>query len=622
MDNLFRGYVITNNKKSTEKIKDRNDFKSYKQVKNLPEFAGVLSNDIILIDVDNKDESDILFEIVKGEGLKCRVYETKRGKHFLFKNSIQKANKTNTLTAIGLNIDIKLGTRNSYEVLKYEGKLRKILYDTETYEEVPRAFLPIKNAYKFNGMSEGDSRNQKLFNYILTLQSNGFSNDESIKTLKMINKYIFDEPLSEKEFETITRDDSFLKPNFFDGNVFLFSNFAEYLKNNFNIKKINNQLHIYKDGIYLSGSKEIESEMIKIIPTLSKTKRNEVLSYLDVLIMNNIIPTDSRYIAFNNCLFDLEDDIHLDFSPEYIIQNKIPWDYNPNAYNKLTDITLDKLSCNDKDIRALLEELIGYCFFRRNELRMTFMLVGDKKNGKSTFLAMLSSLLGFENISSLDLSELDKRFKTAELFGKLANIGDDIGEDFISNTALFKKIATGDRISAERKGQDPFEFNPYSKLIFSANNPPRIRDKTGAVLSRLILIPFNQVFSKDDPDFDPLIKTKLISKESMEYLILLGIKALQRIIKDKEFTKSELAQKELYNYERLNNPILEFIEDEKIENEEVGKVYKRYQVYCAENNYTALSKIEFSKQVMKITKMESKLSRFNGKVIRIYKKIQ
>ena len=40
---------------------------------------------------------------------------------------------------------------------------------------------------------------------------------------------------------------------------------------------------------------------------------------------------------------------------------------------------------------------------------------------------MWSKYVGDRNIASLDLKELGDRFKTAELFGKLANIGDDIG---------------------------------------------------------------------------------------------------------------------------------------------------------------------------------------------------
>ncbi|WP_282926507.1 phage/plasmid primase, P4 family [Helcococcus kunzii] len=619
-DQLFKGYVITDNKKSTEKIRNRTDFKTLDQVKNLPEYAGMLEDDVILIDIDDFEESEILLKIVEGENLKCRVYETTRGKHFLFKNELQKTNKIGALNAIGISIDIKLGTKNSYEVIKFDNKERDILYDTKEYQIVPNYLLPIKGAKSFLNLEEGDGRNQALFSYILALQRDGFSNTESLETLRVINDYILKEPLSKKEFESITRDEAFQKPNFFKKNTFLFAEFSEYLKNNLHIKRINGQLHLYKDGVYINGNRELEAEMLKVIPGLNRAKRNEVLSYIDI-IAQDFETSDERYIAFNNCLYDIKEDKHLDFSPDYIIQNKIPWDYNPIAYHKLTDVTLEKLSCKDKDVRDLLEELIGYCFFRRNELRQTFMLVGDKKNGKSTFLAMLSNLLGMENISSLDLSELDSRFKTAELFGKLANIGDDIGEDFIPNTALFKKIATGDRINAERKGQDPFEFSPYSKLIFSANNPPRIRDKTGAVLSRLILIPFEATFSKEDKDFDPLIKKKLTTKEAMEYLIVLGINALKRVLDKKGFTISEKSIRELESYEKLNNPVIEFIEDTKIENEEVNKIYKQYTVYCAENNYTAVSKIEFSRQVSRIVGLESKQVRINGKRLRIYQTV-
>ena len=38
MDSLFKGYVITNDKKSTEKLRGRNNFKTYEQFKNLQEF--------------------------------------------------------------------------------------------------------------------------------------------------------------------------------------------------------------------------------------------------------------------------------------------------------------------------------------------------------------------------------------------------------------------------------------------------------------------------------------------------------------------------------------------------------------------------------------------------------
>ena len=122
----------------------------------------------------------------------------------------------------------------------------------------------------------------------------------------------------------------------------------------------------------------------------------------------------------------------------------------------MADKTLNKIACDDPAIRALLEEAIGYCFYRRNELGKAFILTGDKSNGKSTFLSMVQTLLGDENIASLDLKELGDRFKTAEMFGKLANIGDDIGDEFIANPAIFKKLVTGGTGISRTQGAKSF----------------------------------------------------------------------------------------------------------------------------------------------------------------------
>ena len=623
---FFKGYVETKNKKCIEKFKGRTDFKTFEQVQSLPEYAGILAAETILIDVDDFEASEILFKVVKEYALTCRVYRTSRGKHFLFKNSGVPTNKTGCKLAIGLTADIKIGTRNSYEVLKYDNQNREILYDTAENEEaqqLPRWLFPVKSKMEFLNMETGDGRNQGLFNYILTLQSNDFSVEEARETIRIINKFVLKVPLSDDEIETVLRDDAFKKPVFFMGSTFLFDKFATFLKNNNHIIKINNQLHIYKNGIYISGLAEIEAEMIQHIPGLNRAKRTEVLAYLDILIRENSKAEDANLIAFENGLYNIVDDSFVEFTPKHIITNKIRWKYNPEAYSELADKTLNKIACNDPQIRALLEEAIGYCFYRRNELGKAFILTGDKSNGKSTFLSMVQCLLGDENISSLDLKELGDRFKTAEMFGKLANIGDDIGDEFIANPAIFKKLVTGERVSAERKGQNPFEFNNYSKLLFSANNIPRIKDKTGAVQRRLTIIPFDARFSADDPDFNPYIKHLLKTDEVMEYLINLGIAGLKRVLLNRKFTGSTKVQKAMDEYEENNNPIIGFFrecEDEEfqIENEPTNVVYKRYQEYCLANSLQPMSNIEFSKQVNRILNMRVENKWLNGKKHRIF----
>lgn len=623
---FYKGFVETKNKKCIEKFKGRTDFKTLKQVQSLQEYAGILTTETVLIDIDDFESSEILFKIIKENALTCRVYKTDRGKHFLFKNNGIPANKTGCKLAIGLIADIKLGAKNSYEVLKLNGKRRKILYDTAENEEaqlLPRWLIPVKSKAEFLNMGAGDGRNQSLYNYILTLQSNDFSIEEIRETIRIINKFVLKVPLSDDELETILRDEAFKKPIFFQNKTFLFDKFAAFLKNNHHIIKINNQLHIYKNGIYISGLAEIEAEMIQYIPSLNRAKRTEVLAYLDILIRDNTKAEDANLIAFANGLYDIVNDSFAEFTPKHIITNKIRWNYNPEAYSELADKTIGKIACSDPAIRALLEEVIGYCFYRRNELGKAFILTGDKSNGKSTFLSMIQNLLGEENIAALDLKELGDRFKTAEIFGKLANIGDDIGDEFIPNPAIFKKLVTGDRVSAERKGQNPFEFNNYSKLLFSANSIPRIKDKTGAVQKRLTIIPFDAQFSVNDPDFDPYIKHKLKSDEVMEYLINVGITGLKRVLTNRQFTVSSKVQKAMDEYEEQNNPILGFFrecenDEFQIKNEPTNKVYKHYQEYCLANSLQPMSNVEFSKQVNRILKMKIVNKTIQNKKYRIF----
>ena len=623
---FYRGYVKTNGKKCVETFKGKENLRSLEDVQHLDSYAGVLDGESILLDFDDADNAKCAMKIVEGEQLKCRVYKTTRGVHILFKNQTVTKNGTGVGLACGLICDIKVG-KNAYQSLRVDGKDREIVYDTNEYSEVPKFFVPARGSADFLNMHAGDGRNQSLFNYILALQSNGFGKADGRKVLRVINNYVLREPLSDRELEIIMRDDAFAKPSFFDEKTFLFDKFAEYLKNNSRIIKIDGVLHIYRDGIYVSGDEFIEAEMIRHIPFLNHAKRTEVLKYLNLLIPNNTEPSPANYIAFKNGVYDIIRDELLPLSDKFVITNRIEYNYNPAAYSKLVDDTVNKLTCDDAEIRSLLEEGIGYCFYRRNELGKAFVLVGDgtnetgASNGKSTFLHMVKTLLGVKNISSLDLSDFDKRFKNAEVFGKLANIGDDIDDTYISSSAMFKKFVTGERVQVERKGKDPFEFESYAKLWFSANEIPKIKDRGGAVQRRLIIVPFLAHFSKDDPDYRPYIKYELVEPECIEYLIQLGIAGLKRVLENQCFTKSAKIQKQLDDFEENNNPVIAFFnenEDLEVENQTTDSIFQIYQSFCLSNNYKERTKREFSKEVMRVFNVETKVCRVNGKPQRVF----
>ena len=620
---------MSDGKAAMESFKNKKDdeLRSLKSVKKEASYGGVLTENTIVIDIDDTDQAEIIMRIIEDKQIACRVHKTSRGMHFTFKNDDrQDKNRTDARAAIGVNVDIKCGHRNSYQILKKNGDVREIIYDIFDDEEpdtVPKWLLPVNTNVDFFNLSEGDGRNQILFNYILTLQSEDFTKEESRETIQLINDYVMEDPMDASELDIVLRDESFQKPVFFKKNAFLFDKFAVFLKNNHHIKRINGQLHIFQDGIYLPGYNKIESAMIKHIPSLSRARRSEVLAYMEILINENEKVEDAAWIAFRNGLLNIHTDEFIPFTSDHIITNKIPWDYNPNAQNADLERTMEKMACEDVGIRSLMEEMVGYTLYRRNELGKAFILTGEKSNGKSTFLDMIKTMLGDENIAALDLSELGERFKTAELFGKLANIGDDIDNEYIKNTGVFKKLVTGDRMNVERKGMDPFDFSNYSKLLFSANSIPRLGKgkDSAAITRRLVIIPFNAKFSADDDDFDPYIKYKLRQQDAIEYLIKLAVAGLKRVLKHNNFTITEQVMKEIEAYEEENNPILGFFKTvvaEEIDGQPSKDVYRMYSEYCINDGLTPMSNIQFSKEVKKFYSFEIVDKKIDGKKYRVF----
>ncbi len=619
---VFKGYATGDGKSPTMKVKGKN-LLSWDKVKNCQSFGGILNEDFVDISFDSDELSQKFWDMSDQNNWKCLILENPANGHIhsYWKKPASWSSKDgeDKKLAVGLIADIH--SKGTYIPLKVDGVERfPPSFEPDEIDEVPEELLPVDTKIDLLSLKEGEGRNSELFKYILILQSQLVLEKDTIRRiLNNINHFIFEDALSESEMETITRDESFGKPIFYQGKTFLHNVFGQYLKNEFHIIRINGQLHVYDKGIYKAGYRFIESKMVEVIPTIRATQRTETLKFLEIITPEETQVSHANLIAFRNGVYDLETKTLKPFSPDYIITNMIPWDYNEYAYSELADVTLNKISCGDKEIRMLLEECIGYCFFRQNELSKSFFLTGEGSNGKSTFLDMVKNVLGRNNYVSLDLDELSERFSTTTMFGKLANIGDDISDEFLQGKAIasFKKIISGNDIKAEDKGKDAYFFKPTVKLLFSANEIPRMRNKGfKAIKRRLVIIPFNAVFSKDDPDFDSGITWKLKKQDVAEYLIRLGIQGLERVLANQGFTESKKVTKEVDEFERDNNPILLFleeVEENEILNHETKEVYARYDTFCYENGFTKIAMQTFTKEIKKHLKCERKDVRISGK---------
>jgi len=619
---LYKGYLKGNGKHAAQKFKDGAKLLSYHTVRKYDSYVGILEDDYIMVDIDDMDEAEILLDIVEDKNIECSVLETTNGMHFYFKGYDLPTNKIKWYSNIGILADYKLGTRNTVDPLKINGVTRKWLKRSNNPDSLPIWLYPLQreNPGLLN-LEEGSGRNDKLFTYILKLQSQGMAKKDIKETIAIINDYILKEPVSKRELNAILRDEAFMKESFFIKGAFQHQKFGDFLINEHHICKIANALHIYKDGVYSDNQQDIEAVMIKHIPQLKRMQRQETIAYLQLKAEEKYF-SSTKYIVVQNGVFNLETWQLEDFSPNIITRNKIPVPYVPDAYYEVTDKTLDKIAVEDKKIRMLLEEILGYVLFRRNEFAAMFILTGDGSNGKSSFLKMLRKFVGSSNTSALDLKELDQRFKTAELFGKLVNIGDDIDKSYIKSTSVLKKLATGETLNVERKGKDPFDFTNYAKLIFSANEMPRMNDYSDGLGRRLQIVPFKAKFTPDDPDYDPFITDKLLSDESMQYILNLALNALKRLLKNNRFTRSKAIEKEMEMYMEENNPIISFVNNEGIEFDRrpVKNVYEEYRIYCNDNGFQAVSNVTFGRQIRKLYGYTSKQQRVDGENVRIYVK--
>lgn len=409
----------------------------------------------------------------------------------------------------------------------------------------------------------------------------------------------------------------FDKSQFYNGGKFLFNTFSVFLKEKHNIIKIDNELYIYKNGIYWKDA-DLEKTMIEYIPDLNSKQRKEVLQYLNIIADIKERNTQGL-IAFKNGILNPKTWELQPFDTNIILIKQIPWDYNPTAYSKIMDDTLNSFICNDEGLRMLIEEITGYILYPLNVFGKAFIIVGDRANGKTTFLKILLKLVGEKNSSSLsleDITNLQTRFRLLNLKDKLLNIGDDIGDGYIPDSKIFRNVVTGDIITGEKKGKDPINFSNYATLFFSANVVPEIKDPTKATERRLIILPFENYFTKENKNYNPFLLDELITPESMEYLIKIGIDGLKRLLDNGCFAETSKTKKLLDSFTKNNNPIydyMEFVENENtppfsldylINNFSIDQIYggcwqdcrcvlRGYKDWSKDNGYKEVSQKSF-----------------------------
>ncbi|MBQ1449305.1 MAG: bifunctional DNA primase/polymerase, partial [Eggerthellaceae bacterium] len=378
--------------------------------------------------------------------------------------------------------------------------------------------------------------------------------------------------------------------------------------------------------LYEIGWKAVSREIIKIQEDATRTNQKEVQHYLQVMAEQKR-QSPPELIAFKNGVLDIHTMELRDYSDDDVIPNIIPHDWDADAECQTVDNVLLKMACGESDILESLMEVMGVCMYRSSEFTQSAILLGEGSNGKSTYIRMLQALLGKENISSLDMSMLGKQFHTGQLAGKLANLGDDISNEFQRGDLLsvFKKVVDGNRVYADVKGVEGFEFEPYATLVFSANEFPRLADYTDGMLRRIFPIEFNAKFSKTDADYDPRISRKITTKKACQRMAVLGVMGLHQVIENNGFTPNAASSKRVEEIKADNNTVLSWALESQWTTETLDgavsiTLYQQYKQWCDESGFQAVSRTKFSRQINKEFSMKTVDEWVNGATKKVFRK--
>lgn len=357
---------------------------------------------------------------------------------------------------------------------------------------------------------------------------------------------------------------------------------------------------------------------------------------------------NKHLVVFNNGTYDLDQDkIVPNKFDNYILQNheydlgELPepeeetvWDrwlkesmVDPNA--KHDDQGRWK-SEGDLKVVEVFKSYIGWAMAGSYKEFQHFLIIyGNGGEGKSTMLNIIENLFGQFNVANVDLDTLgdsDKaRFNLAKLNRKELNYSDDIGNGFIKETNILKRLTGGNRLTAEYKGKDPFEFINEAKLIFTCNALPSFHDSSHGMERRPMIIEWRRIkgFKEKYKMADFITARPAFVRECLVAYRKTLIEA--KNMKEPHLPMTEYMGQKLREWIEANDVIgnwltenCELGKDQKIYREPTATLYNNYVRYCKESGAQFLGKPKFNVEMEKRGIEHNKNIKINGHSTKCY----
>jgi len=371
--------------------------------------------------------------------------------------------------------------------------------------------------------------------------------------------------------------------------------------------------YIYKEGVYtldINGSR-LKSYVKQMI--LPDVIRQPIIDRVYKLIVSDVSlekeyedinKYPSRWINLHNGMFDVKGWKLLPHDPKYLSINQIQYSFFPEVdmrpktqQNEIKSNIDDFLNdvIPDQSDRNMLFEYIGYCMTRDTSQQKFLTITGPGGTGKSTIVRLIEKLIGKDNICSVALQDLNKRFYPTQLQGKLLNSCADISKMAMEQTDIIKKITGEDSLMGEYKGAAIFVFKSYAKLLFSANEiPVSLDDKSNAFYRRFLIIRIEK-----RGKFIDNLEEKL--EEEILLLMQYALQALKNVYDRGNIFESNNSKLSVLDLYKDSDTVMAFMEEDLIQDiyskTSRDKLYSTYEHYCNSNDRGALSRNGFYKNL-------------------------
>lgn len=160
---------------------------------------------------------------------------------------------------------------------------------------------------------------------------------------------------------------------------------------------------------------------------------------------------------------------------------------------------IDTWADGSYDVYWDIMRAMAYCFLKKKPVG-AYVLIGERRNGKSTFVGLLHTIFGTNNTSMVRLSQLGDPHYVNRISNTLLNAPDEEDDQPTSAQATFKTMADHGLLTLSvMRSNQPIEVHCDFMSFFPMNHIPEWKG-TGAAacFARTIVIPFYADLSKFD----------------------------------------------------------------------------------------------------------------------------